>query len=163
MWLFHLSTSSSESPARSHRSFLSLHILVHFLGADWIGSILKHKVDWLCMGEAADVSHCFMFIDDLPYYHAWTQTASDYVLAGGVMISCVLANVCLSIRISGVEPWTPGGPWAPGHGKMKGLSGGVCLGRDWFEVILIWLPCSLGEWFLDTLIMRDMSSTWQSY
>jgi len=67
LWVFHLSTSISESPARSLRSFFS--ITAHPGAFSWSVQnpvYLKHKVERLCVGEA-DVSHCFMFMDYLAY------------------------------------------------------------------------------------------------
>ncbi len=58
-------------------------------------------------------------------------------------IMCV-GNVCLSIRISGVEPLNSGGSLSSWSCKWRDCLGGSVLGRDWFEVILFWLPGSLG-------------------
>lgn len=67
MWVFHLSASISESPARS---FFFYHCASWCVFLERTGVqnpvYLKHKVEWFCVGEA-NVSHCFMFIDDLPY------------------------------------------------------------------------------------------------
>ncbi len=148
MWLFHLSSSSSESTARSHRSFLSLHILVHFLGAEsnrvyfktqgWLAlhgggggcvtllyvhrwSAILACLDpdslWLCFGWRRDEIMCVgKCMSERSHLRCWTLTSGG----GGVLLLLVMAKL------------------------RDCLVGGVCLVRDWFEVMLFWLPCSLG-------------------
>lgn len=58
-WVFYLSTSNSESPVRSLRSFF---ITAHPGAFSWSGlacrssAILKHKVDWLRVGGGGYVT-----------------------------------------------------------------------------------------------------------
>lgn len=124
--------------------FLSLRILVHFLGADWRAESSLFKTQgWVAVrGGGGCVT--------LLYVHRWSailacllprQPLIMFWLEAWWNHVCwsVHANVCLSARISGVEPWPPGGPRAPGHGEIKGLSGRRGLSGErliWSDAVL---------------------------
>ncbi len=107
----------------------------------------------------------------LLYVHRWSAILaclnpdSLWLCFGWRRDEIMCVSKCMSEH-SHLRCWTlnSGGSLSSWSCKMKGLSGG---GSVWGEIDLKWFcfDCHVawGEWFLDTLIMRDMSSTWQSY
>lgn len=150
--------------------FLSLRILAHFLGADWCAESSLFKTQgWLALcGGGGCVTLLYvhrwsailacLHPDSLRLCFGWRRDEFACIGLRTQMYVWVRASQVLNLDLRGVL----------GLLVMAKLRDCLVGGSVWTQIDVKWCcfdRCIVSPegWFLDTLIMRDMSSTWQTY